>query len=164
MRGRRAGELDAILNALTVGLRHLDDVRGGATRFLVGVSGGIDSSLVTSLIAHALGPERVLAVNMPTRFNSDITRNNARDLCARLGVDYLVCPIEELYERVAGIVRGARFATDAGAYTTLVDENVQARIRGADVLAGLAPSSGRYSPTTVTRPRPRSATPRCTAM
>ena len=141
-RGRRAGELDAILNALTVGLRHLDDVRGGATRFLVGVSGGIDSSLVTSLIAHALGPERVLAVNMPTRFNSDITRNNARDLCARLGVDYLVCPIEDLYERVAGIVRAARFATDEGAYTTLVDENVQARIRGADVLAGLAAKFG----------------------
>ena len=138
----RAVELDAILNALTTGLRHLDHVRGGAARFLVGVSGGIDSSLVTSLLAHALGPERVLAVNMPTRFNSDVTRNNARELCARLGVDYLVCPIEELYERVGTLVRGARFAAGEGAYTTLVDENVQARIRGADVLAGLAAKFG----------------------
>ena len=138
----RVVELDAILNALTAGLRHLDHVRGGAARYLVGVSGGIDSSLVASLLAHAIGPERVLAVNMPTRFNSDITRGNARDLCTRLGVDYLVCPIEELYERVAGIVRGARFAGGEGAYTTLVDENVQARIRGADVLAGLAAKFG----------------------
>ena len=141
-RGRRAAELDAIVNALTAGLRHLDHVRGGAARYLVGVSGGVDSSLVAALLAHAIGPERVLAVNMPTRFNSGITRGNARDLCSRLGVDYLVCPIEELYERVAGIVRGARFAAGDGAYTTLVDENVQARIRGADVLAGLAAKFG----------------------
>lgn len=138
----RARELDTILNALAAGLRHLDDVRGAASRFLVGVSGGVDSSLVTALIAHVLGPERVLAVNMPTRFNSEVTRNNARDLCARLGVDYLVCPIEELYGHVARTVRGARFATVEGDYTTLVDENVQARVRGADLLAGLAARFG----------------------
>ena len=138
----RARELDAISNALATGLRHLDSLRGVDARFLVGVSGGVDSSLVTALLAHVLGPERVLAVNMPTRFNSELTRNNARELCARLGVDYLVCPIEELYERVAGIVRGARFAACEGDYTTLVDENVQARIRGADVLAGLAAKFG----------------------
>ena len=138
----RAEELDTVLNALAAGLRHLDDVRGAASRFLVGVSGGVDSSLVTALIAHVLGPERVLAVNMPTRFNSEVTRNNARDLCARLGVDYLVCPIEELYGHVARTVRGARFATAAGDYTTLVDENVQARVRGADLLAGLAAKFG----------------------
>ena len=138
----RARELDAILNALATGLRHLDELRGGDARFLVGVSGGVDSSLVTALLAHVLGPGRVLAVNMPTRFNSEVTRNNARALCERLGVDYLVCPIEELYERVAGIIRGARFAAGEGAYTTLVDENVQARIRGADVLAGLAAKFG----------------------
>ena len=144
-RPRRDGAgrtLDAILNALAMGLRHFDDLRGTAARFLVGVSGGIDSSLVTALLAHVLGADRVLAVNMPTCFNSDLTRNNARDLCARLGVDYLVCPIEELYERVAGMVRGARFAAAEGAYTTLVDENVQARIRGADMLAGLAAKFG----------------------
>ena len=138
----RARELDAIANALAAGLRHLDDLRGGAARFLVGVSGGVDSSLVAALLAHVLGPDRVLAVNMPTRFNSELTRNNARELCARLGVDYLVCPIEELYERVAGTVRGARFAAGEGDYTTLVDENVQARIRGADVLSGLAAKFG----------------------
>ncbi len=138
----RAGELDTILNALAAGLRHLDEVRGAASRFLVGVSGGVDSSLVTALIAHVLGPERVLAVNMPTRFNSEVTRSNARDLCARLGVDYLVCPIEELYGHVARTVRGARFATVEGDYTTLVDENVQARVRGADLLAGLAARFG----------------------
>jgi len=139
---RRAHELEAILNALSTGIRHLDGLRGGASRFLVGVSGGVDSSLVAALLAHVLGPQRVLAVNMPTRFNSEITRNNARALCARLGVDYLVCPIEELYERVAGVVRGARFAAGAGDYSTLVDENVQARIRGADILAGLAAKFG----------------------
>ena len=140
--GRRSPELDAILDALAAGLRHLDAVRGGATRYLVGVSGGIDSSVVTALLAHALGPERVLAVNMPTRHNSGITRDNARDLCGRLRVSYQVCPIEGLYRGVAEIVRGTRFGDDEGVYSTLVDENVQARIRGADILAGLAAKFG----------------------
>jgi len=124
------------------GLRHLDHIRGGDSRYLVGVSGGIDSSVVTCLLVQAFGPERVFAVNMPTRFNSEITRDNAARLCERLEVDYLSCPIEDLYGEVASLVRGAAFPRSEGQYTRLVDENIQARIRGSDVLAGLAARHG----------------------
>ena len=124
------------------GLRHLDDVRGAESKFLIATSGGVDSSVVCCLLERAFGPERVFAVNMPTRFNAAVTQDNARSLCAALGVDYLCCPIESLYEAVAALVQGAEFSVGRGEYTRLVDENVQARIRFADVLSGLAAKYG----------------------
>jgi len=136
------GETEAVHDAILTGLRHLDHIRGGEARYLIGASGGIDSSVVACLLTRAFGPERVFAVNMPTRYNAEITRENARVLCQRLGVDYLDCPIEDLHEQVAALVRGAAFPRSVGEYTGLVDENVQARIRGSDVLAGLAAKHG----------------------
>ncbi len=136
------GEYDAIHDALLTGIRHLDEIRGRENRYLVGVSGGIDSSLVTCLVAEACGPERVFAVNMPTHFNAQVTQDNARRLCEALGVDYLSCPIEDVYRLLAEKIRTARFAREEGDYTGLVDENIQARIRSADILAGLAAKHG----------------------
>lgn len=135
-------EVEAIHDALLTGITHLDAIRGRDNRFLIGVSGGIDSSVVACLLADACGPERVFAVNMPTRFNADVTQENARALCERLGFDYLSCPIDDLYQRLAERIKAARFPRDDGDYTRLVDENLQARIRGADILAGLAAKHG----------------------
>lgn len=135
-------EVEAIHDALLTGIAHLDAIRGRDNRFLIGVSGGIDSSVVACLLADACGPERVFAVNMPTRFNADVTQENARALCERLGFDYLSCPIDDLYQRLAERIKAARFPRDDGDYTRLVDENLQARIRGADILAGLAAKHG----------------------
>lgn len=124
--------------AVLQGLRHLDHIRGGEVRFLIGLSGGIDSSVVACLLERAVGAERVFSVNMPTRHNSRVTQDNARDLAQALGIDYLSLPIGDLYDGVSALVRGAVFPRSQGDYTRLVDENIQARIRGADVLAGLA--------------------------
>ena len=135
-------EIEALHDAIVTGLRHLDHLRGRANRFLVGVSGGIDSSVVASMLRIAFGPERVFAVNMPTRFNADVTRENARSLCGALGVDYLSCPIEELYRALSSRIRDIRFEREPGTYTRLVDENIQARIRGSDMLAGIAAKCG----------------------
>jgi NAD+ synthase (glutamine-hydrolysing) len=135
-------ENQAIHDALLTGIRHLDEIRGRDNRYLVGVSGGIDSSLVTCLVAEACGPERVFAVNMPTHFNAQVTQDNARHLCKALGVDYLSCPIEDVYRLLAEKIRTTRFAREQGDYTQLVDENIQARIRSADILAGLAAKHG----------------------
>jgi len=132
----------AILDAVLTGLRHLDWLRGGQGGYLIGVSGGVDSSLVACLLVLAFGPERVFAVNMPTRHNAELTRDNARRLCAALAIDHLVFPVEELYQRLAARLREAGFARLPGRYTGLVDENLQARIRGADVLSGLAAKCG----------------------
>ncbi len=136
------GETAAVYDAILTGLRHLDHVRGGENRFLIGVSGGIDSSVVACLLAQALGPERVHAVNMPTQFNAAVTQNNARQVCERLGVDYISCPIQDLYENLSAKLKATQFASGPGAYGRLVDENVQARIRGADILCGLAAKYG----------------------
>ena len=135
-------EVEAVYGAVLTGLRHLDHVRGGANRYLVGLSGGIDSSVVACLLERAFGAGRVFAVNMPTRFNAAVTRDNARGLAEELGMDYLSVPIEELYGAVSRVVREAVFPRSAGDYTQLVDENLQARIRGSDVLSGLAARHG----------------------
>jgi NAD+ synthase (glutamine-hydrolysing) len=130
--------LKATHQALLMGLAHLDEIRGTENRFLLGVSGGIDSSLVACLLVQAFGAHRVFAVNMPTKFNSDITQANAQQMCVRLGVDYSQVPIHSLHEAVSEVVRTHQFPHNRGTYAPLVDENIQARIRGADVLAGLA--------------------------
>ena len=135
-------EIEAIHDAIVTGLRHLDHLRGRDNRFLVGVSGGIDSSVVACMLRIAFGPERVFAVNMPTRFNAGITRENARSMCESLGIDYLSCPIEELYGALSARIEAIEFAREPGAYTRLVDENIQARIRGSDMLAGIASKCG----------------------
>lgn len=135
-------EIAAIFDAILTGLRHLDDIRERENRFLVGASGGIDSSVVVSILAQAFGPERVFAVNMPTRFNASITRNNAERVCRTLEVDYLSCPIQDLYAALSEKIKDMRFSRAPGDYTRLVDENLQARIRGADILPALAAKSG----------------------
>ena len=135
-------EMAAIHAAIIAGLKHIDQTLGSATRYLLGVSGGVDSSLVAALLVDAFGCERVFAVNMPTRFNAQQTQDNARQLCTALNIDYLSCPIEALYAEVSALVRGIAFDHLAGEYSGLVDENIQARIRGADVLAGVAAKCG----------------------
>ena len=133
---------EVLRRGLITGIRHLDHVRGGENRYLVGVSGGVDSALVLALLCQAVGESRVFAVNMPSRFNSSLTRGNARSLCAALSVPLLECPIQDLYERLAATLREAGWPQARGEYSRLVDENVQARIRGADILAGLAAKFG----------------------
>ncbi len=135
-------EIEAIHDALLTGIAHLDATRDQDNRYLIGVSGGVDSSVVACLLAQACGPERVFAVNMPTRFNAGVTRDNARELCKKLGIDYLSCPIDDLYQQLAERIKAARFPREKGDYTPLVDENLQARIRGADILSGLAAKHG----------------------
>ena len=135
-------EIEAVHDAVLTGLRHMDDLRPAESRFLIGLSGGIDSSVVACLLVEAFGPERVFGVNMPTRFNAAITQENARLLCERLGIDYQVCPLEELYGRIADQVRQIEFGRSKGSYNRLVDENIQARIRSSDLLAGIAAKHG----------------------
>ena len=135
-------EIEAIHDALLTGIAHLDATRGQDNRYLIGVSGGIDSSVVACLLAEACGPERVFAVNMPTHFNADVTQDNARHVCEQLGVEFSSCAIEDIYQRLAEKIKATHFTREQGDYTRLVDENLQARIRGADILAGLAAKHG----------------------
>ena len=108
----------------------------------MGGSGGIDSTVVACLLQRAFGSERVFAVNMPTRFNAAVTRENAKGSCRLLEVDYLSCPIEDLYQQVSARIEAVEFPRSKGSYDRLVDENIQARIRCSDILAGIAAKHG----------------------
>ncbi len=136
------GEVEAVYGALLTGLRHLDHIRGSENKYLVALSGGIDSSVVACLLVKAFGPERVYGVNMPTRFNAAVTQDNARHLSQVLGIDYLSLPIQGLYEAVAAQIKTVEFSRGPGEYTRLVDENIQARIRFSDMMAGMAAKYG----------------------
>ena len=110
---------------------------------LIGLSGGIDSSVTAALFVEAIGAERVFGINMPTRFNSALTRTSAERLARNLGIAYAVAPIEESFDHARATLNAIRFTAPTGAetvvrLTSFDEENVQARIRGSGVLAGVA--------------------------
>lgn len=137
-----AEEMESVYQAILQGLKHLEHFRGAPGRYLIGASGGVDSSVVACLLERAFGPDHVFSVNMPTRFNADVTQDNARQLAQALGIDYQSISIEPLYGAVSEVIKGAAFPRSTGEYTRLVDENIQARIRCSDVLSGIAAKHG----------------------
>ncbi len=88
-----AGRVEEAYAALVLGTR--DYVRkNGFGDVVIGLSGGIDSTLVALLAADALGPERVRTATMPSRYTSDGTYSDAHEFARRLGVEILELPIE----------------------------------------------------------------------
>lgn len=82
-----------LVEAILVRFLQSEIRRTGFSRAVVGLSGGIDSSVVTALAARALGPENVLAVTMPYKTSSEATKSDARMLAERLGVGRIDLPI-----------------------------------------------------------------------
>ncbi|OFV99363.1 MAG: NAD+ synthase [Acidobacteria bacterium RIFCSPLOWO2_12_FULL_54_10] len=98
---------------------------------LIGLSGGIDSSLVAAIAADALGPENVLGVAMPGPFSSTGSLTDARALASNLGIRFEVLPITETYQSYLRSL--APVFVGLSADTT--EENIQARIRGNFLMA-----------------------------
>ncbi|HVC32474.1 MAG TPA: NAD+ synthase, partial [Chloroflexota bacterium] len=122
---RRLDSVAEVYTALVVGTR--DYVRKNGFRgTLVGLSGGIDSSLVATIAADALGADNVVGVSMPSRYSSPGSKDDARTLVDNLGVQYWTIPIEPAHEAMAGML-AERFA---GQPPGLAEENVQTRLRG----------------------------------
>ena len=130
-------EIAKVHAAIVAGLR-ATFARIGARQVVVGLSGGIDSAVVATLCVESLGRENVVGVTMPSRFNTATTQNLARDLAGRLGIRFLVAPIEEAVDVTRRQIAALTGAPVAG----LVDENIQARDRGSRLLAGLAAQLG----------------------
>lgn len=106
-------------------------------KVVIGLSGGIDSAVSASLLVESLGAENVLAINMPSKFNSSLTRNAAQKLASNLGIEYKVISIQESVELTKRELENAGFPV-----SNFVFENIQARDRGSRVLAGIAASIG----------------------
>ena len=129
-------DVEALRLALALGLR--DYMRKtGFKEAVVGLSGGIDSSLVAYLAAEAAGPEHVLGVAMPSRYSSDHSLQDARALASGLGIRFLTIPIDGPHTAFEDVLAEAF----AGRQPDVTEENIQARVRGT-ILMGLSNKFG----------------------
>jgi len=114
-----------MFNALTLGVRDYFQKTGFKGAF-IGLSGGIDSSLVAVIAAVALGKENVIGVSMPSRFSSDHSRTDAQSLAENLGIKFATIPIEQVFSTFEGEL--APYFKGKG--RDVAEENLQSRIRG----------------------------------
>jgi NAD+ synthase (glutamine-hydrolysing) len=125
-----------VYTALVVGTRDYLG-KNGFTEVVIGLSGGIDSSLVATIAVDALGPSRVHGISMPSRYSSDGSRHDAGALATLLGIDLQVVPIEEAHVAFTSMLAGVLGREPSG----LTDENLQSRLRGV-LLMGLSNAKG----------------------
>ena len=128
--------------AITHGLKHLNLIMNKSFPWIIGLSGGIDSSVVATLCTWVFGPEQVLGVNIPTKYNSQKTQNTAKLVAENLGIQYIVVPIQEIVELNNKIIEDANFGNEKRPMSQLNYENIQAKIRGTAILSNLAAKYG----------------------
>ncbi|MYV67514.1 NAD+ synthase [Streptomyces sp. SID2131] len=120
----RLDDDEEVYSALVVGLRAYL-AKNGFRSVLVGLSGGIDSSLVAAIACDALGAEHVYGVSMPSKYSSGHSRGDAAELARRTGLNYRTVSIEPMFDAYMGAL----------GLTGLAEENLQARLRGTALMA-----------------------------
>ncbi len=125
-----------VYDALVLGTRDYVG-KNGFTDVVIGLSGGIDSSLVAAVAVDALGPARVHGISMPSRYSSEGSRHDAGLLAQRLGIDLRVVAIEEAHVAMTAMLADVLGREPAG----LTDENLQSRLRGV-LLMGISNARG----------------------
>ncbi len=122
--------LKNIYDALVLGTRDYV-VKNGFEKVFIGLSGGIDSALVTAVAYDALGQENVVCVTMPTQFSSEGTFNDALRMAGNLDIRILTLPIQTLFDQYLGLL-----ADEFGDLPSdTAEENIQPRIRGTLLMA-----------------------------
>ncbi len=124
-------EVEQLRRALVLGLRDYDRKTGAFRRAILGLSGGVDSSLAAALAAEAFGPERVLGVSLPSRYSSQGSRDDARQLAENLGIAFDSISLEAPFKGFEAALAPAFAGTAPGA----AEENLQARARGTILMA-----------------------------
>jgi len=123
-------ETEAVYDALVLGTR--DYLRKcGFKRVLLGLSGGIDSSLTAVIAADAVGRENVVGVAMPGPFSTDHSLDDARALAQNLDIRFEIIPITKSYEEMLDSL----CPVFAGLPRDVTEENIQARLRGVTLMA-----------------------------
>jgi len=119
-----------IYQALVLGTR--DYVKkNGFQKVVIGLSGGIDSSLVACIGADALGSENVVGVYMPSQYSSEHSRHDAEELARNLNICFLQIPIQSVFEAYLETLQPVFEKTSPD----VTEENLQARIRGNILMA-----------------------------
>jgi NAD+ synthase (glutamine-hydrolysing) len=123
-------EDEEILEALVLGTRDYI-IKNGFSKVVIGLSGGIDSSLVAAIAVRALGAENVMGVTMPSQYTSTGTRSDAEILAHNLGIRFMTIPISPIF----GAFNEALQEAFKGCKPDITEENIQARIRGTLLMA-----------------------------
>ena len=133
---------DSVYQAIVTGVRDYVG-KHGFSGVVLGLSGGVDSALVLAIACDALGPERVHAVMLPSRYTSSISEKDAAAMARGLGVRYSVIPIEGMFQATLKALEREFQGRPADS----AEENIQARCRGI-VLMGISNKTGRMLLTT----------------
>ncbi|MCX7970052.1 MAG: NAD(+) synthase [Negativicutes bacterium] len=135
--------IDSVYRCLHHGLRQLLPSLA-VERVVIGASGGIDSAVAAAMYGTVLPPDRLLLVNMPSRFNSPTTRGLAARLAANLGCHYAVVPVGRSLSHTVHQIERTPIVSPGGRQPLklqvggLTRENIQARDRSGRILAGYA--------------------------
>jgi NAD+ synthase (glutamine-hydrolysing) len=119
-----------VYEALVLGTRDYVG-KNGFTDVVLGLSGGIDSSLVAVIAADAIGADHVHGVLMPSRFSSDHSLEDAQKMCAELGIEHRIIAIEPAHAALLDMLA----PSFAGLEPDITEENLQSRIRGLVLMA-----------------------------
>lgn len=122
--GRGDEKITDLHQALVLGLRDYAK-KCGFKKVLIGLSGGIDSSLVAAIAVEALGADAVTGISMPSPYSSPGSVTDAQEMARKLGIDFKIIPITSVYDSFR-----TAFSKDSNLPPDLADENIQARIRG----------------------------------
>ena len=123
-------EAEEIWSALVLGVR--DYARKcGFSQVIIGLSGGIDSSLVAAIASAALGAENVLGILMPSPYSSEHSVIDALELVKNLGIRHQILPINDIMEAYDKLLEPLFTGTNFG----IAEENIQSRIRGNLLMA-----------------------------
>ncbi|MBI2974436.1 MAG: NAD+ synthase [Deltaproteobacteria bacterium] len=128
---REASDIEELHDALILGLK--DYARKcGFKNAVIGLSGGIDSSVVAYLAAEALGNKNVHGISMPSPYSSAGSIEDAKILAKNLGIGFQVVPISDVYKSYLKMLSGI---SDKEKAISVMEENIQARIRGNILMA-----------------------------
>jgi NAD+ synthetase len=133
--GGESSEAEEIFQALVLGVRDFAR-KNGLARATLGLSGGVDSALVACIAKEALGPERVHALAIPSRFTDRRSTEDARALARALGITFDVVPLEPLHEAALGALEPLLAGSATG------KENLQARLRMLVLMADVNQKGG----------------------
>jgi NAD+ synthase (glutamine-hydrolysing) len=129
-------QIENIKNALVLGIR--DYIRKcGFSKVVIGLSGGIDSAVVSYLACEAIGKENVIALSMPSKYSSQHSYEDAKQLADNLDIAFQKIPISAMFDQYINILSDSFQEEVIG----VTEENIQARIRGNILMA----YSNKYS-------------------